>query len=358
MFDEVAGAMLLQTPLVCLVTHLESLIKTIFWTALLALVSCRAACAGVVAPRFAPRYDLRVRLQAGEGHLVKHSGEIAGTMVISGRKIVSSVKSTTSYEVRVLESRGKKANVRLTLRSNDSVDPFGTSGGVTLYAPYSATIEEPTSRVFNGDAIRGQSVDLEILPNGDVTPDFGAPPSLTRDTLMKKDYEAKTPAEKQRARRELFSFEMKHQMKLQATEKFRWFIGVRPTKRLVIGESWHGHILLTVSHRIRRVPVFYKLAKVENNVAFVSMRVNEQPEKKARVSMPKNMKDSSWNLQNGTMQIDLKSGWPLRTKEIGQSFSQIQTVEQKGARPQNFLTTYGKSLSQAETTALSSSHAP
>lgn len=352
MFDEVAVTMLLQTPFVCLVAPLEGFMKTIFWTVLLAIVSCRASCAQVVAPR----YDLRVRLQAGEAHLVNHSGEIAGTMVTAGRKIASSVKRTASYELRVLESRDKKANVRLTFRSND---PFGTSGGVILYAPLWATVEKPANSGLSSDAMRGQSVDLRILPNGDVTPEFGAPPpSLTRDTLMEKVYKAKTPAEKQSARRELVMFEMKHQMKLQTIEKLRWFIGVRPTKPVAIGESWRGNFLLNANYRIRRVQVLYKLAKVENNVAFVAMRVNEQPEKTVRVSMPKNMKNSKWNFQNGTMQIDLKSGWPLRAQEIGQSFSQTQTVEQKGARPQNFLTTYGRSLSQVETTTLLPSHAP
>lgn len=346
MFDEVATTMLWQTPFICLIAHLESFVKTIFWTVLLAIVSCRAACAQVVAPRFAPRYDLRVRLQVGEAHLVNHSGEISGTMVVSGRKIVSSVKRTARYEVRALESRGKKADVRLTFRSDDS---FDTQGGVILYAPLWATVEKPASRGFSSDAIRGQSVDLEISPNGVVTPNFGALSlSLTQDTLAEKIYKAKTPAEKQRAHRDLVAFEMK----LQTMEKLRWFIGVRPTRPVAIGESWRGDIPLNLNYRRRRVQIVYKLAKVENNVAFVSMRVNERPEKTVRVSMPKNMKDSSWNLQNGTMQIDLKSGWPLRAQEIGRSFSQMQTVGQKGAQPQIFMTTYGKSLSQVETTTL------
>ncbi len=312
--------------------------KRIALVFLLAGLSSRVACASDEVPR----YDLRVRLRFGEAHLVRHNGEIAGTMVVSGRKIVSSVKRTTSYEIRVLESRAAVSKVRLTFRVDNT---SGTSGGVTLYAPFSAAIEQPTSRVFNGDAIRGQSVDLKILSNGDVTPNFDWPP----DSLGIRAHEAKTSAEKEKARRAIVTFEIRH----QTIEKFRWFIGVRPRKPVAIGESWIGNITLNANYmRQRRVPILYTLTKVENNVAFVTLRVVERPEKKVRISMPKNMRDSDWNRQNGTMQIDLKSGWPLRAQENGQSFSQLQMTEKKSMPPRNFLTTYGKSISQVDTTTL------
>ncbi len=317
--------------------------KTICWTVLLAIILCGSACAEVVAPR----YDLRVRLQSGEAHLVNHSGKIVGTMVVSRRKIVSSVNETASYQLRVLESREKGSKVRLTFGADNTT---GTRSGVTIYAPFWAAIKEPTNQAFNGDAIRGQSADVEIAPNGDVAPDFSEP-SLS---LLKKIYTAKTSLEKERVRREIVAFEIKRQI----IEKFRWFIGVRPTKPVAIGESWRGAILLRIGYLERRVPVLYKLAKTENNVAFVTMRVNERPEKMVRVSMPKNMQDNSWNVQSGTMQIDLKSGWPLRAQNNGQSFSQLQTVQKKGAHSQTLLTTYGKSLSQVETMPLASFRAP
>ncbi len=312
--------------------------KRIALVFLLAGLSSRVACASDEVPC----YDLRVRLRFGEAHLVRHNGEIAGTMVVSGRKIVSAVKGNTSYEIRVLESYEKGANVRLTFRSSNT---DGTLGGVTLYAPFWAAIEHPTHKISNGYSIQGQSEDLKILSNGDVTPNFDWPP----DSLGIRAHEAKTSAEKEKARRAIVTFEIRH----QTIEKFRWFIGVRPRKPIAIGESWIGNITLNANYmRQRRVPILYTLTKVENNVAFVTMRVNEHPEKTVRVSMPKNMKDSGWNLQNGTMQIDLKSGWPLRAQENGQSFSQLQMTEKKSMPPRNFLTTYGKSISQVDTTTL------
>lgn len=306
---------------------------------LLAIFLCRAARAEDVAPL----YDLRVRLRVGDAYSVRHNGEVMGATVVNGQKNVSSVKGDTKYEIRVLNTEKDAAKVRLTFRSDET---RGTSGGVTVYAPFSAVIEKPTRKTSNGDAIRGQSVYITISSIGDVTGDILEPPFAAL-----RRYQVRTTEEGTRGLRELAAFELKR----QTLQNFCLFIGARPLQPVAVGTSWRGQFALKSSYRTRRFEVSYTLTKVEKDVASLATSTRELPENSRQNAMS-NMKEKSWNAQNGTLQIALKNGWPLRAEENGQIFSQLQTVENKTTR--NVLTTYGKSRSQVETTALSSLAAP
>ena len=313
-----------------------------FTTVLLLVFVSRAACAsGEIA-----RYDLRVRLEPGEAHLVRHNGEISGTMVVSGRKIASSMKGNTSYEIRVLESRADASKVRLTFRSDSTI---GASGGVTFYAPFSAVIEKPVKKTANGDAIRGQIVDVTVSSSGNVAWNLKEPSSPNRRFALK----GKALAERNRITQEWAAYTLKN----QTLEKFRSLVGARLTKTVAIGESWRGQFLLNLGYATRRIEVFYMLTQVEKGIALVTTSVIELPEKFEKNALT-NMKNVRWKLQTGTLRIDLATGWPLSTQENGQSFSQLQQLEKKSVLPRNLLTSYGKSSSQVITTPLLSSSLP
>ena len=139
----------------------------------------------------ASRYDLRVRLQPGQAYAVRQLGENDGTIIFGGRKSRGVTTGTSTYEIRVLEVGEKKSKISVTFGSQKT---SGTSGGITLYAPFSAIVEKPTAKTTVIKNIEGQSQTADVSPDGRVSWNLPALDVENRRYALN----GKTPAEKSR----------------------------------------------------------------------------------------------------------------------------------------------------------------
>lgn len=250
------------------------------------------------------KYDIKFQLEEGKTYQLKQNTD--QTVVISVMGMKQEVKQQNSFEYAYMVEKVEDGMQTIKVTYEAIASSRETAQGNTSYDSRKDTAPEDVEGKYMA-ALIGESFTMKMNQLGEVVEVIGTDELLEKGMSEIKDLDETTMATLKTQLKNQFGDEAMKDNMGQVSAFF-------PKKKVKVGKSWKKEATSSTIMAMIMKSV-YTLDKVEDGKAYISIQTEVTPGEGKPLEMgPMTMTYSIEGVQNGTMVLDLETGWTLEGK--------------------------------------------